>query len=56
VVQRLSAEGKANNAKGASYTAWEVDGYCIFAEDPAAFWAALPPCHQRHLASLHLEE
>jgi hypothetical protein len=56
VVQRLSAEGKANDAKGASYTAWEVDGYCIYAEDPAAFWAALPSCHQRHLASLHLEE
>jgi len=56
VAQPLSAEGKALDAKGAAYTAWEVDGYCIFAENPATFWASLPACHQRHLASMNLEE
>jgi hypothetical protein len=55
-VQSLSADGKARDAKGASYTAWEVDGHCIFAEVSAAFWSALPDCHERHLASLKIDE
>jgi hypothetical protein len=56
VVQRLSAEGQAQDVKGAGYTAWEANGYSVFAENPAAFWAELPSCHQRHLASMKLEE
>ncbi len=56
VTFRLSAEGKAFDEKGVAYTAWEVDGYCVFAESPAPFWDALPACHERHLASMNLEE
>jgi hypothetical protein len=53
-IQRLSAEGKANDSKGKPYTAWEVDGAAVFAQDPTAFWSALPECQERHLKSLEL--
>lgn len=54
-IQRLSAEGKAQDAAGKPYTAWEVDGYAIFAHEPATFWAALPACHERHLATMTID-
>ena len=52
----LSAEEKATNACGKSYTASDVDGSAVFAQDPAAFWAAVPTCQQRLLAGLNVEE
>jgi hypothetical protein len=51
VVQTLCAEEKATDRRGKEYTVWDVDGWAIFAQDPAAFWAALPDCLGRHQAS-----
>jgi hypothetical protein len=50
----LTAEEKAVDKRGKAYTKWDVDGWVIFARDPAAFWAALPDCHERHLASMEV--
>jgi hypothetical protein len=50
----LSAEEKAVDRRGKTYTKWDVDGWAIFAADPASFWAALPDCQERHLASLEM--
>ena len=55
-VRTLSAEERANDAKGKSYLVWDVDGWAVFAADPAAFWAALPACQERQLAALDVEE
>lgn len=46
----LSAE--EISGKGKEGQLCEVDGWAIFAEDPQAFWAALPACCNDHLASL----
>jgi hypothetical protein len=54
VIQRLNAEEKASDARGKSYTLWDVDGWAVFASNPAAFWAALPACQERQLASLKM--
>lgn len=51
----LSAEEKATDARGRSYTASDVDGCAIFAQDPAAFWAAVPACQQRQLSGLNVD-
>ncbi len=50
----LSAEEKAVDKRGKAYVKWDVDGWVIFAADPAAFWAALPACQERHLASMEI--
>jgi hypothetical protein len=55
-VLTLSAEEKAVDKRGKTYTAWDVDGWAVFAVDPAAFWAALPACQEQHLASLEVTE
>lgn len=55
-LETLSAEEKATDARGKSYTAGDVDGCAIFAENPAIFWAALPACQDRQLSGLTLEE
>ena len=41
--------------KGKQYLVWDVDGWAVFAEDTAAFWAALPDCRERQLRSLDVE-
>jgi hypothetical protein len=52
----LRAEQTAVDGRGKSYTVWEVDGWALFAQSPAAFWADLPACRDRQLASLRVEE
>lgn len=47
VIRPLSAEEKATDPKGKAYTLWDVDGWAIFAADPAAFWAALPASREQ---------
>ncbi len=54
VIQRLSAEEKGTDATGRTYPLWEVDGWAVFASNPSAFWAALPACQERQLASLEI--
>jgi hypothetical protein len=51
-IQTLNAEENATDPRGKSYPVWDVDGWAIFAANPAAFWAALPACHERWSASL----
>lgn len=53
--EALSHEEKATGARGKSYTAVEVDGTAVFAQEPAAFWAAVPVCQQRQLAGLNVK-
>jgi hypothetical protein len=53
-LETLSAEEKTTDAKGKTYTARDVDGSAIFAQSPAAFWAAVPECQQKQLAGLAL--
>ncbi len=55
-VRPLRAEETAQDKRGRSYTLWEVDGWAIFAQAPAAFWAALPAARERQLAALKVEE
>jgi len=52
----LSAEEKATDAGGTSFTVGDVDGSAAFAQDLAAFWAAVPACQQRLRASLKFGE
>jgi hypothetical protein len=56
VIRTLSAEEKATDKKGKSYVVWDVDGWALFAENPSAFWAALPACQERQLEALRVEE
>jgi hypothetical protein len=57
VVLSMNAEEKKIDPKrGKEYTVWDVDGWAIFAEQPAAFWAALPACQERLLASMDVED
>lgn len=56
VIQTLTAEEKATDPEGKSFTLWDVDGWALFAQNPGAFWAALPACQERQLASLKIEE
>lgn len=51
----LSAEEKAADSRGRPYTAIDVDGCAVFAQDPAAFWAAVPDCQQRQLTDLNVD-
>jgi hypothetical protein len=55
-LQPLSADEKALDPRGHAYTLWDVDGWAVFAQDPAAFWAALPACQEKQLAGLEVEE
>jgi hypothetical protein len=55
-LQPLSSEEKATDAHGKQYTVADVDGGAIFAENPESFWAAVPECQEKHLASLDVEE
>jgi hypothetical protein len=50
----LFAEEKARDKRGKEYTVWDVDGWAVFAADPAAFWDALPACQAQQLASLEV--
>jgi hypothetical protein len=54
-LETLSAEEKATDARGHSYTASDVDGCAVFAQEPAAFWAAVPECQQRQLTGLNVD-
>jgi hypothetical protein len=51
----LSAEEKATDRKGKAYTVWDVDGWALYARDPAAFAAALPACQQKWQEGLNVE-
>ena len=55
VVQTLNAEERVADSHGKPQLLWDVDGWAIFASDPAGFWAALPDCQQRQLASFKME-
>jgi hypothetical protein len=52
----LTADKKGIDARGHTYTLWEVDGWAVFARDPAAFWAALPACQERWLQGLDVSD
>jgi hypothetical protein len=54
-IQTLSGEVTAKAPDGKVYPKWDVDGWGIFAEDPAAFWAALPECAARQNAALDVQ-
>ncbi len=56
VIQRLSAEEKATDSRGKSFTVWDVDGWAVFARNPARLWAQLPSCQERQLAALEVDE
>lgn len=51
-IKALSAEQKAKTAEGKDYTAAEVDGWAIFAQDAAAFLTAVPACVEKHAEAL----
>ena len=51
---KLNAEERATDGKGKSHLVWDVDGWAVFAQDPAGFWAQLPACRERWLASLEV--
>lgn len=53
-LQMLSAEEKSTDQRGRSSVLWDVDGWALFAQDPAAFWAAAAECQQKQLASLEM--
>src|SRR5262249_38328132 len=55
-LQMLSAEEKTTDRRGRACTLWDVDGWAVFAENPAIFWTALPDCQQRQLQSLELSD
>ena len=52
----LNAEERATDGKGKSHLVWDVDGWAVLAQDPAGFWAQLPGCRERWLASLDVGE
>jgi hypothetical protein len=56
VQQLIDTEETASDASGRTWTPWEVDGWALFAANPAAFWAALPACQQRHLTALEARD
>jgi hypothetical protein len=43
-ISPIAADQKATGPRGKTYTAWEVDGQAVFAQDASAFVAALPAC------------
>jgi len=55
-IRRLNSDQKAADSTGKDYTLWDVDGWAVFAANPPAFWAALPACQERLLASLEVDE
>jgi hypothetical protein len=55
-VRLLSADEKGTDERGRSYPIWEVDGWAVFAQSPAAWWSALPACQERQLQSLEVPE
>jgi hypothetical protein len=55
-IQTLCADEKDTAPRGKTDTVEEVDGWAVFASDPAAFWAALPACQERQLAALDVQE
>jgi hypothetical protein len=56
VISTLNADEKATDARGRTYPLWDVDGWAIFAANPAAFWAALPGCQERLAKSLEVDD
>jgi hypothetical protein len=55
-VQTVNAEEKGADAQGRTYPVWDVDGWAVFAANPAAFWAALPACQEGQRSGLELDE
>ncbi len=51
----LNAEQSKTDARGRTHLLWDVDGWAVFAADPASFWAALPACQERQLADLRVD-
>jgi hypothetical protein len=57
VIVPMTADEKATDPKkGKVHTVWDVDGAAIFAENPSAFWNALPDCQERQLDYLRVKE
>ena len=55
-LQLLDAEERHSDEFGNSRMVWEVDGWVIFAPDPAAFWAELPACQEQQREGLRVTE
>jgi hypothetical protein len=53
-IRTLSAEESTTTPEGKTQLLWDVDGWAVFAENPAAFWSALPECQERHQESLDM--
>ncbi len=56
VLRPLTAEGQSGDAAAEAASSWDIDGCTVFAQDPSAFWAALPDCQQRQLEGLRIDE
>ena len=54
-IGNLNAEEKAKTSTGQEYTAWDVDGFAIFAHDAETFVQAIPACQERLRASLDVK-
>jgi len=50
----LAADERARDEDGREHITWDVDGWVIFAEDPAGFWARLPACQLQQLEALRV--
>jgi hypothetical protein len=46
-IQAISEEGMAEDLQGKKYTAWEADGWAMFAPQPREFLAALRACREK---------
>ncbi len=56
VLRPLTAEGQSSGSPESSSSSWDIDGCTIFAQNPMAFWAALPACQERQLESLRVDD
>jgi hypothetical protein len=55
-IKEMWADEKAVTPKGRSYSAWEVDGHALFAQNAQAFLAALPACLQQQSAAFEIKK
>jgi hypothetical protein len=53
-LEPLAADERARDNDGREHITWDVDGWVIFAEDPAGFWARLPDCQRQQREALRV--
>jgi hypothetical protein len=46
-IQGITEDGKAVDPQGKEYTAWEADGWVVFACPPGAFLSAILECQAK---------